>query len=451
MFCNHLSYFYPPNNCVGIIHNKLELRKFLYNFVRNTTHVMKYYKTNKGYRAQILKRALNYSTFRILGKGLYWLLQIPFSVKTKYANIPIRVTSSWEEEKDDILERLNWLSEKIIVQPEKLIKEMPAILGEEYAGQWAIYCCAMLAHACANISIIYPEQKCKSIESISKLIEITNTPTIRHYDTIKWKEDAILSINGKKSHMTYLSLLAWMISNYKMIGGDDQFDNLFHTICRALNRRMLESKYDLNLLSFPYKPIFLPDMLVAIIALQNYSKLYNGTYQETIDKWILNAKTKWIHRPSGLLKSMLPGASKYKRQRKMKGSFIALNCSYLCLVNEMFALSQYNSMKNKMVHEIEFFGERILGIKEFTNKDPLFQLSGGDSGFTAKGLSAGGTAFALGCATFFEDWEFRSKLLRTAEVIGETVKKRGKRHYRLGDIFLTGEAVALAMRTNIKR
>lgn len=198
MFCNHLSYFYPPNNCVGIIHNKLELRKFNSNFVRNTTHVMKYYKTNKGYKAQILKRALNYSTFRILGKGLYWLLQLPFSIKTKYANIPIRVTSSWEEEKDDILERLNWLSEKIIVQPEKLIKEMPAILGEEYAGQWAIYCCAMLAHACANISIIYPEQKCKSIESISKLIEITNTPTIRHYDTIKWKEDAILSINGKK-------------------------------------------------------------------------------------------------------------------------------------------------------------------------------------------------------------------------------------------------------------
>ena len=50
-----------------------------------------------------------------------------------------------------------------------------------------------------------------------------------------------------------------------------------------------------------------------------------------------------------------------------------------------------------------------------------------------------------------KDWEFRSKLLRTAEMAGGTNKSKGKRCYRLGEIFITGEATALAMRTNIKR
>jgi hypothetical protein len=34
---------------------------------------------------------------------------------------------------------------------------------------------------------------------------------------------------------------------------------------------------------------------------------------------------------------------------------------------------------------------------------------------------------------------------------GGTTKSKGKRCYRLGEIFITGEATALAMRTNIKR
>lgn len=236
-----------------------------------------------------------------------------------------------------------------------------------------------------------------------------------------------------------------------MIGGDNRFDSLFHTICDTLNRRMLESKYDLNLLSFPYKPIFFPDMLVAIVALKNYSKLYNGKFQDTLDKWLNNAKTKWLNRQTGLLKSMLPGDSKYRKERRLKGSFVALNCSYLSLVDESFAFSQFQKMKAIMTKTIVFQGKEIFGIKEYLRKSPSFALSGGDAGIVIKGISAGGTAFALGCATYFEDWEFRNKILRTAEIAGGTIKKKGKRYYRLGNIFITGEATALAMRTNIKR
>lgn len=57
----------------------------------------------------------------------------------------------------------------------------------------------------------------------------------------------------------------------------------------------------------------------------------------------------------------------------------------------------------------------------------------------------------LGSSTYFGDWEFRSKLLRTAEMAGGTKKSKGKRSYRLGELFITGEATALAMRTNVSR
>lgn len=33
---------------------------------------------------------------------------------------------------------------------------------------------------------------------------------------------------GNKGHMTYLSILAWMISNYRLAGGDNRYDALFH-------------------------------------------------------------------------------------------------------------------------------------------------------------------------------------------------------------------------------
>ena len=88
-------------------------------------------------------------------------------------------SADWELEKDDILERANWLCKKIITNPERLMNEAPSMIGREYQGEWAIYCCSMLTHALTNISYLYPDKKEKCPELISKMIDIVNTPTIR--------------------------------------------------------------------------------------------------------------------------------------------------------------------------------------------------------------------------------------------------------------------------------
>ena len=135
----------------------------------------------------------------------------------------------------------------------------------------------------------------------------------------------------------------------------------------------------------------------------------------------------------------------------MRGSHTALICSYLTLVDEDFAREQYERMKLVFVHETSLLGCKVKGIKEYMRKLPNFSMKAGDAGLIIKGISAGGTAFAYGAPTFFGGWEFRNQLLRTAEIASGTEKEKGKRHYRMAEMFLVGEAIVLAMRTNIQR
>ncbi len=57
----------------------------------------------------------------------------------------------------------------------------------------------------------------------------------------------------------------------------------------------------------------------------------------------------------------------------------------------------------------------------------------------------------MGAATWLGDWEFRRQLLNTTDKAGKTVYGKDSRHYKLAEFMLTGEAITLAMRTNVKR
>ena len=72
-----------------------------------------------------------------------------------------------------------------------------------------------------------------------------------------------------------------------------------------------------------------------------------------------------------------------------------------------------------------------------------------DAGPIIFNLSPSGTAFGIGSVTYFNDSRLRRKLLKTAEIAGTTVIGNAKRHYLLADIALVGEAIMLAMRTNV--
>ena len=349
---------------------------------------------------------------------------------------------SFNREKKEIIRRANFLTSKVCTTPQDLLNEMPSGIGEQFQGEWALYTCSMTSAALANIAILYPQNKELSIKFIGQIIDIAMSEEIREYDRLRWREDPMDGIYGNLSHISYYSHLAWMISRYKQIGGDGKYDDLYHSLCKAMNRRIRESK-SLNLPTYPGEYIYIPDMLVAIVALANYSSQYEGKYSTTVNMWVERAKREWVDKETGLVASFLEVYNdSVQIVLPVKGSYSALNCYYLSLVDPEFAKEQYDCLMKNYKQ-----GFLLAGIKEYNDRTCLFGMDI-DAGPIIFNLSPSGTAFTIGCATSLDDIEFRNRLLKTAEIGGSTVTWFGKSHYLLANFALVGEAIVLAMRTS---
>lgn len=349
---------------------------------------------------------------------------------------------SFESEKKEIIQRRNYLIEKVIATPQGLIDEMPSAIGAHYQGEWAIYSTSMLSTALVNTAILYSETREEAVTAIDSLIRITMSPELRWYDASIWGEDPLETLKGNKSHISYISLLAWMISGYKTIGGDDRYDSLFDSLCEAMARR-LKGSQNYNVTTFPGSTVFIPDVLVAIVALSNYARLNGGKYRDVVDSWLANMKANHMDPKTGLIASVLTDSQRKGKGRALMGSYTALSVYYLTFVDEEFAGEQYELLKKSFFKKGVFTGirEKIKGAK-----GGYYML---DSGPVLFGLSPSGTAFAIGGATYFEDTETRKQFLRTGEWAGFTVSGKDSRHYLLANIALVGEAITLAMRTAV--
>ena len=349
----------------------------------------------------------------------------------------------FETEKADILERRNFLIDEVITRPSDLISKMPAAVGPQFQGEWALYSASMLTAALTNISMIYPETRREAAKCIDRLIKIVMAPEIRRYDYQRWGEDPLESLSGDESHISYLSHLAWMISAYNYTCSDSKYDWLYSKLCETMNRRILLSP-NLNLQTYPGELIYVPDMLVAIVALANYSRQNGGIYWSTVHQWIEEMKANWIDPNSGLMASFIPYDGTYfSSSLPVKGSYSALNCYYLTFIDDEFAREQYEILKTRFLNM-----KPITGFKEYFDRNCWFGVDI-DAGPIIFNLSPTGTAFGIGSITYFEDFELRKRFLKTAELAGFTVNKDNKRHYLLADLALVGEAVTLAMRTAV--
>lgn len=349
---------------------------------------------------------------------------------------------SFETEKADILRRRAYLLDKVITEPQKLIDMFPPGIGEQFQGEWALYTCSMLSASLVNIAKFYPETKEQSITAIDSLIQMVMSPELRRYDLLRWGEDPLESLDGENSHVSYLSLLAWMIAGYKKLGGGNKYDELQRSLCGAMNRRLLDSPH-LNLETYPDEPIYVPDVLVAIVALKLYSRQNNGIYDKTVDEWLANMKENHTSETSGLIASIIMQDDEGGLHNIYKGSYSALSCYYLTFIDEDYAKGQYRILKKQFYKKFP-----LTGFKEYIRKSPIISFDM-DAGPIVFGLSPTGTAFGIGSATYFNDTIVRKKILRTAERAGSTVTIKGKSHYLLANIAIVGEAITLAMRTAI--
>ena len=346
-----------------------------------------------------------------------------------------------EEERADIIARRDYLNGKLLTSPQHVIDLMPSIVGKQFQGEWALYSCSMLSASLVNISELYPDTRGENLRAIERLIEIVASPELRRYDAMRWGEDPLESLDGGKSHVSYLSHLAWMICGYKQAGGDGRYDELLASLCATMNRRILDSN-GMNLQTYPGELVYVPDMLVAIVALKQYADMNGGKFRSTVQQWMRRAQSDWIDQETGLLVSFLQDDGTQVAGLPVKGSYSALNCYYLTLIEEDFAQKQYAQMKSL------FWKDGIVpGLKEYWDRTCLFGLDI-DAGPILLELSPSGTAFFAGPATNFGDDEVRNAILTTAETAGHTIVMGNKRHYLLANVALVGEAIMLAMRTH---
>ncbi len=362
-------------------------------------------------------------------------------IKAIWVGVATRHNGDFESEKADILARRDFLIEKVVTSPPKLIDEMPSAGGLLFEGEWALYSCSMLSAALVNTTLIYDEDGEANITRIDSLIQMVMSPELRAYDRERWGEDPLATLDGNKSHVSYISHLAWMIGGYKQLGGGDKYDELYHQLCETMNRRILESP-NMNLPTYPGECVYVPDMLVAIVALSVYSQQYEGKYYSTVCQWIDEAKHHWLDKDTGMLASFLPDEREgMYGEAPIKGSYSALSCYYLTFIDEEFAKNQYEKLKANFLQK-----RPITGFKEYHDRRCWLGLDI-DAGPIICNLSPTGTAFAVGSVTYFQDWTLRKKLLKTGEMAGTTWHRKDKSHYLLADVALVGEAIMLAMRT----
>lgn len=376
-------------------------------------------------------------------KTMLWILGVLLALiaaKAIWVKNATRHIGSFNEEKSELLRRRNYVMGKVITKPQTLIDRMPAAIGEQFQGEWALYSCSMLSASLVNLSKLYPETKEESIAAVDSLIKIVMSPELRKYDRIRWGEDPLMTLDGEKSHISYLSHLAWMIAGYKQIGGSNKYDNLFHELCSTMNRRLLSSP-NMNLETYPGEYVYIPDMLVAIVALNLYSRQFGGNYSSTVRKWLDNMQAKHLDE-NGIIASAVLYDYDEPHCIAVKGSYTALSCYYLTFIDEGFAREQYEKFKTHFLKN-----RPLTGFKEYSYKSPLLAFDI-DAGVILFGLSPSGTAFGIGPVTYFGDADLRKEILRSAEIVGTTITLGSKRHYFLANMALVGEAIALAMRTH---
>jgi hypothetical protein len=377
------------------------------------------------------------------GKVITYTIVIVFFLALKALSVIwiCKEHKSLNGEKNDIIERKNYLVDKLVTSPQNVLNEMPSAIGAQFQGEWALYSCSMLSAALVNLSNLYPETKEENISYIDSLINIVLSPEIRYYDTMRWGEDPLESLGENNSHVSYLSHLAWMICGYRKISGNHKYDELLTNLCEAMNRRILMSN-SMNLPTYPGESIYVPDMLVAIVALNQYAETHKGKYRSTVTKWIAKAQKDWLDKETGLLASFIDENGFLYEDAPIKGSYSALNCYYLTLIDKDFAYEQYSKLKTHF-----WKNSLISGLKEYY-KDVFYIGLDMDAGPIIFELSPTGTAFCTGSATFFNDTHTRIQILKTAEIAGHSILYNEKRHYLLANIALVGESIMLAMRTN---
>ena len=115
----------------------------------------------------------------------------------------------------------------------------------------------------------------------------------------------------------------------------------------------------------------------------------------------------------------------------------------------MHGVGTFEGERNDILRRRNYLIGKLVTIPQIVMEEMPIGMDA-DAGPIIANLSPSGTAFMVGSATCFGDADVRKSLIKTAEIAGSTFYGFTENHYLLANFALVGEAVMLAMRTNVE-
>ncbi len=346
------------------------------------------------------------------------------------ANLEQRLTRSDIKQ----MNHLDSLLDKAIEDTEKF-NHLRAFNGYEAVGLHLSF----HSYAMTNIGLTDDSKKEKSAESIDKAIE-------------KYiSEDMKTNILGEESkklrnlefsekpntceNIFYYANLNLMIGGYKLVSGDNKYDDIHSTLTKEI-ARSFEKSGGVNLNSFSNLS-WTADNTVALASLKLYDHINETSYSEnSIELWKNWIKENMLDE-DGNMYSMMNGITKEPTEGA-RGSNLAYSIIFINMFDPEFSKKLYGSLE-------ENFYDTLMGIqltREWNDEGNSIDV---DSGPVISGIGSVASAFAMGAAKLHnDDYHFSSASLATELSTLPFETRSSKRYW--ANICL-GEAVLLYSRT----
>lgn len=309
--------------------------------------------------------------------------------------------------------------------------------GGQFGGEWVLVTLSMTAMATANMTFSYPDTVPRAKEIVDRCLELALAKETRAFDTERWGEDALDTLNGDSPHIGYLGHLAVILEAKRIVGGGE--DPHEKPVLAALRRRVSAGPSPI-LETYPGERYTADNMVVgAAIAMGGIDR--TGQTERTalaapvLAKWKRWVSDHLVDASSGAIVFLADEQGKAKGHAR--GSGVGWNSLYLPFVDHALAKAQASALHDHFRKSLWPFGGAVC------EYEGCAKGSGDvDSGPVVLGTSPSGTGFSLAAAKTLGDEAWLDDMIAIGEWMGVTVSLGGKRRFLLSP--LVGDAIVLA-------
>jgi hypothetical protein len=316
----------------------------------------------------------------------------------------------------------------------------PEFIGDPFRSEWALVSLSMSALALGGLIQRFPSESASSESDLEKIIDRALTSDISAFDTARWSESALDSLDSPHGHIGYLGHLALILAVDEFSFPNGHHRDLLARLAAAIARKIDQGPCGLAE-TYPNE-IYLPDNAVALAALSLAERAGLGPKQgPNAQKMVEKIHIFHSDKDTGLWPFRIGPYCKPTSELRASGASWSL--LYLALIDEPRALRGYEALRKSFVDQPI---PGLLGVREWRRGTE----GSGDvnSGPLLLGLSPAATGFTVALAHRAGDGATLQGLLDTAELAGFTVSWKGRRSYGVAPV--VGDAILLAARAPLR-